>query len=347
MALAPMNQVLFTLRFYALGTMLISVADMFGVSVSSASRTIKNVSYAIAGLSGSFLKIPTNDLVETKMNMFKIARFHLVFGAIDCTHVYFSLNVQALVNADLKFMDIVARWPGSAHDCNIFRNSRLYARLESGEFNNNAILEDSGYALKSYMLTPILNPVGRIKMLYNESQIRTRNIIERCFGVWKRRFPVLSLGMRLQLKTVQAIIVATAILHNICRDMNEDLPEDNSDDVLNQLNEAEDMTETLAPVVESDKPPTEKQSENVNHCDQLRYNALQISQKTCKEISNTGDSGYPLRPWLLTPLSDPIPDTLESLFNKWLTSIRSTIERCNGILKMKFRLHIYTIHLNY
>lgn len=53
------------------------------------------------------------------------------------------------------------------------------------------------------------------------------------------------LGMRLQLKTVQVIIVATAILHNICRDMNEDLPEDNSDDVLNQLNEAEDMTETV------------------------------------------------------------------------------------------------------
>ncbi|KAL5244243.1 hypothetical protein ACI65C_011653 [Semiaphis heraclei] len=50
-----------------------------------------------------------------------------------------------------------------------------------------------------------------------------------------------------------------------------------------------------------------------------------------------GDSGYPLRPWLLTPLSDPIPDTPESLFNKWLTSTRSTIERCNGILKMRFR----------
>lgn len=81
------------------------------------------------------------------------------------------MNVQALVNADLKFMDIVARWPGSAHDSNIFRNSRLYARLESGEFNNNAILGDSGYALKPYMLTPILNPVGRIEMLYNEYKL--------------------------------------------------------------------------------------------------------------------------------------------------------------------------------
>ncbi|KAL4122800.1 hypothetical protein QTP88_015075 [Uroleucon formosanum] len=36
--------------------------------------------------SGS-LKIPVQDLAEIKMKMFKIARFPLVFGAIDCTHV--------------------------------------------------------------------------------------------------------------------------------------------------------------------------------------------------------------------------------------------------------------------
>lgn len=51
------------------------------------------------------------------------------------------------------------------------------------------------------------------------------------------------LGIRLQLKTVQAIIIATAILHNICRDMKEELPGDNFQ-FLDQLNEAEDMTET-------------------------------------------------------------------------------------------------------
>lgn len=73
MALTPMNQDLLTLRFYALGTMLILVADMFGVSISSASRTIKNVSYAIAGLSGLFLYIPVQNIIETKMKMFKIA----------------------------------------------------------------------------------------------------------------------------------------------------------------------------------------------------------------------------------------------------------------------------------
>lgn len=49
-----------------------------------------------------------------------------------------------------------------------------------------------------------------------------------------------TLGLRLKMKTVQAIIVATAILHNICRDMNEKLPQDNSE-VYEQLNEAEHL----------------------------------------------------------------------------------------------------------
>lgn len=47
--------------------------------------------------------------------------------------------------------------------------------------------------------------------------------------------------------------------------------------------------------------------------------------------------GYPLRPWLLTPLPDFLPNTPEERFNDRLTSIRSIIERCNGLLKNRFR----------
>jgi len=44
------------------------------------------------------------------------------------------------------------------------------------------------------------------------------------------------------------------------------------------------------------------------------------------------DSGYALRPWMITPLHDPEAD-----FNKWFLKTRSLIERCNGVLKMRFR----------
>jgi hypothetical protein len=54
--------------------------------------------------------------------------------------------------------------------------------------------------------------------------IRTRNPVERSYGVWKRRFPILSNGINLNIAKVQRIIVATAVLHNIAIENNEEDP---------------------------------------------------------------------------------------------------------------------------
>lgn len=82
------------------------------------------------------------------------------------------------------------------------------------------------------------NPVTHAQQLFNESQIRTRNPIERTFGIWKRRFPVLSFGIRLKLFKVEAVVIATAVLHNICRMLREELPhiEEIEEDVINFVN---------------------------------------------------------------------------------------------------------------
>jgi len=51
-----------------------------------------------------------------------------------------------------------------------------------------------GYPVQSYLMTPSRTTETRAQKLYNESLIRTRNTIERVFGIWKSQFPVLALG---------------------------------------------------------------------------------------------------------------------------------------------------------
>lgn len=49
-----------------------------------------------------------------------------------------------------------------------------------------------------------------------------------------------------------------------------------------------------------------------------------------------GDSGYPLEPWLLTPLAQAT-DRSELAYNNAHCKTRSVIERCFGLLKSRFR----------
>lgn len=213
--------------------MLIVVGDFSGVSKASACVIVRQVTEAICTLANIYISLPNTavEIQEAKEKFYNIARFPMVIGAVDCTHVriqspggdqaerfrnrkgYFSWNVQAVCNADLQIIDLVVRWPGSTHDQTIFNNSRLKVRMENME--NTLLIGDSGYGLTNYLITPLAAPATPPENLFNESHIRTRNCIERCFGVWKRRFPILSYGMRVCLERSQSIIIATAVLHNI------------------------------------------------------------------------------------------------------------------------------------
>ncbi|XP_071652349.1 putative nuclease HARBI1 isoform X1 [Temnothorax longispinosus] len=245
-AISPMIQLLLTLRVYATGSFLISAGDFSGVSTTSAHYIVHRVSRAIARLRPLYIHFPNTEeeIRKEQQQFYKIARFPRVIGCIDCTHIrvqsfggedaelfrnrkgYFSINTQATCNSNLQITDIVARWQGSVHDSTIFNNSRLRANFENAAYGNGFLLGDSAYPSKRYLLTPLITPQTAAERLYNESHIRTRNIIERLFGVWKRRFPILALGMRYHLQRVMPIIIATAVLHNIARQNNDPQPDD-------------------------------------------------------------------------------------------------------------------------
>lgn len=74
---------------------------------------------------------------------------------------------------------------------------------------------DNGYGCKPYLLTPVLRPLNQAERNYNKSHTKTRNIIERTFGRWKRKFSCLKRGLLNKLDTSIAIICATAVLWNL------------------------------------------------------------------------------------------------------------------------------------
>ncbi|KAF0750919.1 putative nuclease HARBI1 [Aphis craccivora] len=244
-AVTPSQKLLMTLRYYATGSFIATCADFAGIHKTTGGKIVIEVSKAIAALRPDFIHFPTTDdeIRKVKQDFFNIAKFPSCIGAIDCTHIkirspggddaeifrnrkqFFSLNVQTICDSKLIIQNIVARWPGSSHDANIFRNSDIKQRFDNGEFKDCVLVADSGYSIQSYMITPMLYLITNVENTFNESQIRTRNPVERFYGVWKRRFPILSLGINVRnLDTVQAIIVASSILHNIVRQFGDDQP---------------------------------------------------------------------------------------------------------------------------
>ena len=191
---------------------------MAGVSKATVCRVLHKVLHAIAMLRSEEVTFPTSRLEKatTMRDFHAIAGFAGVLGAIDCTHIaiqsrggphaelyrnrkgYFSINVQAVTDSKLMFSNIVSRWPGSVHDSTILSNSRLYAKFESGEISDGYLLGDAGYPCKTYLLTPLAATPTRPQRNYNYAQIRTRNPVERAFGVLKRRFPSLRMGLRIK-----------------------------------------------------------------------------------------------------------------------------------------------------
>lgn len=240
-----MLQLLIAVRYYATGAFQSSVGDMSSVSRSSVTRIIRRVSMALTSLRPDVIKMPvTNEeLREAAYGMYQFARFPKCIGSIDCTHVkvqspgginaeyyrnrkgWFSLNVQTISSSNLKVLDIVCRWPGATHDQTIFNNSAIKARFEAGNFKNYCLIGDMGYANTHYLATPLSNCRTNVEQMYNESCIRTRNCVERKYGVLKRRFPCLSRGMQFRtFSTTQYVIIACAVLHNIAIDANDREP---------------------------------------------------------------------------------------------------------------------------
>lgn len=178
---------------------------IFCQSQASMSRSLNIVLAEIMKLARKYIKFPRSeyDVIRAKMRFVEKFNMPGIVAAIDGTHVsiiqpserengylyfnrkhFYSINVLAACNADMEFVFVNAKYPGSVHDSAIWQMSKLKSLV-----NDNGpmfLLGDSGFPSGRNMLTPVLQETPNSKEeRYNIAHKKARNIIERSFGVLK------------------------------------------------------------------------------------------------------------------------------------------------------------------
>ncbi|XP_072166060.1 putative nuclease HARBI1 [Diadema setosum] len=175
-------------------------------------------------------------------------------GCIDCTHIPLrapsenehtfvnrkgrhTMNIQAIVDSKMRFLNVVAKWPGSTHDAFIWESCNVLEDFRMGRMPAGWLLGDSGYPLQPWLLTPVANPNTQSERRFNSSLSRTRVCVEQAFGLLKSRFRCLDLSggsLCYDPLRVCKITISCCVLHNICIARNIQPPDNIVNMVLDQ-----------------------------------------------------------------------------------------------------------------
>ena len=161
------EKILLALKCLASGRCQKSIQNALNVSQPTVSRCLNNFVETLCQKAGQFIYMPTTpaEREQTKHKVYNIAGFPGVLGGVDGTHIpiiapsvdehayvnrknFHSINVLAVCDADIIYLDLVARWPGSHHDSFTMSTSSQCDQFERGLHEDGWLLGDSGYGLK-------------------------------------------------------------------------------------------------------------------------------------------------------------------------------------------------------
>ena len=293
LAITAKRRLALTLYYLASTAEYKTIANLFGVSRSFVCICIRDVSRAITKRMSKFITFPRGqDIHQVIDGYYRKWGFPMCAGAIDGTHIpiiapteshedyvnrkgFHSIIMQACVDCNYLFRDVVIGWPGSVHDARVFSNSAIYKQGNEGklfppdlkkEINGEelspVILADPAYPLLPWLLKgyPLKGVLTRKQRVFNYRISRARMTVENTFGKWKGRFIRFSKRVDMNVKNLVILVLASCILHNICEVQNNNfLPqwEENVDqelvvptsDVIED--DGEDIREILADYFDS------------------------------------------------------------------------------------------------
>ncbi|KAG8503181.1 hypothetical protein CXB51_001041 [Gossypium anomalum] len=168
-------------------------------------------------------------------------------GAIDGTHIAAILppneqipyigrkciptqNVMAVCDFNMCFTFVMAGWEGSVHDTRIFLDAIRDPKYKFPHPpNGKYYLVDSGYSQMKGYLGPYRGqryhlpdfrrgrPVSGKEEIFNHSHSSLRSVIERTFGVLKKKWAILRDMPSYSFEKQTMIVVATMTIHNFIR----------------------------------------------------------------------------------------------------------------------------------
>ena len=234
-----------------------TIGNLFGVSRSFVCQCIQEVCRAIAKTFPTVISFPkADDLLKVIRGYKETWDFPMCAGAIDGTHIpilaptknhsdyvnrkgFHSILMQAVVDCNYLFRDVVIGWPGSVHDARVFSNSSIFEKgNENCLFPDDLTEEICGVdvppiiiADPAYPLLPWLikgypkNEATGSQRLFNYRLSRARMTVENTFGRWKGRYIRFTKRVDMAIPALVRVIHASCILHNICESLkNEFLP---------------------------------------------------------------------------------------------------------------------------
>ncbi|CAK8536127.1 unnamed protein product [Lathyrus sativus] len=258
------DQVAVSLRRLGTGDSLVTIADSFGLNHSTVSQVTWRFVVSMEERALHHLQWPSTkeemNIIKSKFE--KIQGFPNCCGAIDVTHITLclpasehssnswldhkknhSMVLQAIVDPDMKFRDIVAGWPGKMMDWLVFESSNFNKLCNKGERLNGKklkisqgseireyIIGDSGYPLLPYLIVPYEEKEAlesEQKAKFNRLHLETRLVAQRALARLKEMWRIIHGNMwRPDKHRLPRIILVCCLLHNIVIDMQDEVKDE-------------------------------------------------------------------------------------------------------------------------
>jgi hypothetical protein len=140
----------------------------------------------------------------------------------------YGLNMQAVCDAECRFLEVAIDHPGATSDFLAFMRSEFNTLLETPGYlaPGLCLFGDNAYVNKPYMATPYAGKQAGSKDAYNFFHSQVRITIERCFGQFVHRWGILRAPMStgITISKITSLVTCLARLHNFCINHRENIP---------------------------------------------------------------------------------------------------------------------------